>query len=558
MSEKSTSHQQSRKWKNLRLARRISQAVFCMLFFWLIGVTAAITGSSVDTTVAEGVPYPVEAFLNIDPLAGAIVLFSTKTIPTAMLWGLITLATGILLGRGFCGWICPMGTINHLASEIKPGLKGKRRRNANRTRPYQKLKYLILIAILAAALCGSAVGGLLDPLCLATRGIALALLPWFEWSVGGTLETAIASNNSSLQAGADSVYDLLGGKLFSKHGVIVSGGLLMSLVFVAVLVANRIIPRFWCRGLCPLGALLGLVGRFGLLSLKKNESACTKCGKCELHCSGAATPLPGEEWHRTECDLCLNCVADCKDGAVEFGLVGWKSDGKTSPDLNRRSVIGSAVAGVVLVPAMRTGTLVSPKGRPDPDCIRPPGATAETDFLARCIRCGQCMKICPNNALHPALDEAGFEGLWTPVLVARIGYCEPTCTLCTKVCPTGAIRSLTEGQKLGKDNEEMVRLGTAFIDRGRCLPWAMETPCIVCEEFCPVSPKAITYEEKTIERNGSAVSLKLPQVDPNLCNGCGACEFMCPVHDKAAIRVSSAGESRSPSNELLLHRPKKK
>ena len=167
------------------------------------------------------------------------------------------------------------------------------------------------------------------------------------------------------------------------------------------------------------------------------------------------------------------------------------------------------------------------------------------------------MKICPNNALHPALDEAGVEGLWTPVLVPRTGYCEPTCTLCTQVCPTAAIRAVTEKQKMGQGGAEMIRLGTAFIDRGRCLPWAVGTPCIVCEEFCPTSPKAIWFKEEETEVRGRTVRLKYPHVDPVECNGCGACEFVCPVHDKAAIRVSAAGESRSPAHELLLDRKKK-
>ena len=91
------------------------------------------------------------------------------------------------------------------------------------------------------------------------------------------------------------------------------------------------------------------------------------------------------------------------------------------------------------------------------------------------------MKVCPNNALQPALTEAGFEGLWTPVLVPRLGYCETSCVLCSQVCPTGAIWEITAREKGWSVDissaAKPVRLGTAFYDRGRCLPWAM-----VCEE----------------------------------------------------------------------------
>src|SRR5207302_8853538 len=126
--------------------------------------------------------------------------------------------------------------------------------------------------------------------------------------------------------------------------------------------------------------------------------------------------------------------------------------------------------------------------------IRPPGSVEEREFLERCIRCAECMKVCPNNALHPAFFEAGIEGSWTPILIARIGYCEHSCVLCGQVCPTGAIQKITEKEKLGA-GVPPIKIGTAFYNVGRCLPWAMQTPCIVCEEFCPTSPKAIWVEE---------------------------------------------------------------
>ena len=133
------------RWRRWRLARRVSQGVFLVLFLWLIALTVSVTGSGYDATSSTRIAYPVELFLNLDPFAGALMLLTTGTIPGAMILGLIVLASGFLFGRGFCGWICPMGTMNHLASEVASGLKGKRRFEANRYRPYQKIKYLLLI-----------------------------------------------------------------------------------------------------------------------------------------------------------------------------------------------------------------------------------------------------------------------------------------------------------------------------------------------------------------------------------------------------------------------------
>jgi ferredoxin len=132
----------------------------------------------------------------------------------------------------------------------------------------------------------------------------------------------------------------------------------------------------------------------------------------------------------------------------------------------------------------------------NPSLIRPPGALDEERFLARCIRCGQCMRICPGNIIQPALLEAGVQGLWTPAVDYRIGRsgCQPNCIACGQVCPTAAIRpvSLDEKQGLGEFAAQgPICMGTAFVDRGRCLPWAMDRPCLVCHELCPVSPKAI-------------------------------------------------------------------
>lgn len=204
------------------------------------------------------------------------------------------------------------------------------------------------------------------------------------------------------------------------------------------------------------------------------------------------------------------------------------------------------LAGAATVPLLRT-TPLSKTGVPTPQLIRPPGSLEEKEFLKKCVKCGECMKVCITNGLQPTLLEAGLEGIWSPVLVPRIGYCEYRCTLCGQVCPTGAIRKLEQKEKA------KISIGTAMIDKGRCLPYAHATPCIVCEEVCPTPKKAIWFEKSLVkDRDGREITVQQPRVDLELCIGCGICETKCPVLGQPAIYVTSIGESRSKENRLLL------
>ena len=165
-----------------------------------------------------------------------------------------------------------------------------------------------------------------------------------------------------------------------------------------------------------------------------------------------------------------------------------------------------------------------------PGLVRPPGALPESAFLAACVRCGECMLACPTNTLQPIWLRAGFLGLFSPALTARRGPCDPHCSACGRVCPTGAIRPLDGLERV------WAKTGTAVIDRARCLAWEQDRKCLVCDEVCPFDAVEFRAQE--------GLSVTVPHVDEDRCAGCGYCEHQCPVQNRAAIVVHPQGEIR--------------
>jgi polyferredoxin len=500
------------KYLTLQNIRRVYSVFFFLLFLFLIWIT--------DFRNMKG--FEVSLFLELDPLISISSFLTSWTVYRGLALSLIIIAGTLIFGRFFCSWLCPLGILNHWVSHLFNKRRPADDYRVNEYRLVHRLKYYLLTLFLLLGVFGSLQVGLLDPIAFVTRSFTLSVFPAFNyWSSG----------------------------LYLKQPVFY-GGALIALIFLAVLFANRFLTRFWCRVLCPLGAFLGLLASISLLRIRRDVDKCNDCRKCLRYCHGGCDPHTS--LRVSECHICMNCIPSCPEDAIHFGLAKGNSSVQAPIDINRRRLIETAVAGAVLFPMMRS--VVNAQTVPQHRVIRPPGSITEGDFLRRCIKCGECMRVCPTNVIQPALLESGFEGLWTPILLNKMGYCEYNCVLCSQVCPTGAITRLSVEKKIGMPPlGKPVKIGTAFYDRGRCLPWAMNIECIVCEEVCPTSPKAIWF--KTVElklRDGKTRLLKQPHMDPKLCVGCGICENKCPVHDRPAVRVSSIGETRSQINRMIL------
>jgi MauM/NapG family ferredoxin protein len=309
------------------------------------------------------------------------------------------------------------------------------------------------------------------------------------------------------------------------------------LFFTALFALNRISPRFWCRYICPSGALLGLLSTKPVIRRQVSD-ACSFCGICAKSCPmGAISPNDVKQTHHQECSVCRTCENACPEKAIFFSRRVKKGRKVESQRIlpSRRQFLLSGLAGAGLAITGLTG-LHSLHGKSGPGqvapegLIRPPGSLPEMDFLARCVRCGACMSACPTNTLQPIWFEAGWLGLFSPELTPKRGFCNPECHQCALVCPTQAIPYLNREERI------WAKTGTATINRQKCLAWEQQKPCMVCDEVCPF--KAVEFRRE--EGNPVAV----PEVNENRCAGCGYCEHYCPVQNQAAIIVTPNGALR--------------
>jgi len=490
-------------------ARLVSQAFFLCLFAYLF----------LSATVNLPSPLPVDFFLRIDPLIGLSASLANRNATPTLFWSLPLLLGTLVLGRFFCGWICPLGTTLDAARLRSPN---EQDRITNEGR-WRRTKYLLLALLLAAAALGNTTLLALDPLSLLTRSGAILVFPAIDhlFSAGADLALSLGV---PLTAVLDAVSLVRGTVLPIDPGLYALAPLSL-LMIAAVVGLNAVAHRFWCRYLCPLGALLALASRWSLV--KRRASACLGCQRCVAGCRTGAIIEQGQAVSVGECVLCLQCQHACPSRAISYGPA-VAVQGYAPSRRQLLLAVGAAAVGVATLS-------VSPANAAEyPYLIRPPGAQ-KGEFLSACVRCGQCMKVCPTGGLQPSLSEGGLAGLWSPLLVPRLGPCDYQCHACGQVCPTGAIPALTLSEK------QETKIGTAYIDRNRCLPWADNVPCAVCQEVCQVPTKAITLEVVSItDAAGAPMELKRPLVLREKCIGCGVCEHNCPVPGPAAIRVMTA------------------
>ncbi len=349
--------------------RRISQVFFLIVFLWFC-VTATLGAAWWQLR-----GWPINWLLDLDPLTSLATVLATGTLFAALAWSLVAIVLTLVVGRFFCGFACPLGTINQATGWLaRRGQSPAGRVEANRHRRLQSLKYYLLAFLLALAFMGSVQTGLIDPLPLVHRSVNLALAP-------------LADNRLGWLSDEPRFY---------------ASAWLLGAVFLTVVGLNLVLPRFFCRFICPLGALFGLLSRFSPWRIGKTADKCGDCQICEQYCEGACRPsatiITGE------CVMCMNCLHRCPANRVTFANKPSAAGEVGLPDLSRRGFI-VAGSGLLLASMWDVGGLAG--ANRDAGLIRPPGALDEAAFWPGASGAASACASAPATSSSPPCSRPG-------------------------------------------------------------------------------------------------------------------------------------------------------
>lgn len=471
------------KYKVLKIIRVISSLLALLIFLAIFLLPRDIFAAPCWQLLPSGIR--TAAFFTI----AVIVVFTFFLLLTAV------------FGRVYCSFICPLGVFQDIAIRLAKIIKLPRRKKFF-TRNRRLLRYSLLAILLAAIFMGVAIPlGLFDPFAVFGRFSAAVVKPSFIWLNNLLVDNAVFEN----------LYPLHNSP-FSLLLLLVGGG-----VFAAIMIAAGFRDRIFCNTLCPAGAVLGLLARISWFKMAFGHHTCIKCGKCAKVCKADCIDIKHGIVDNERCVNCFNCAAVCAYRAINY--VHQKETRSAKPDLSRRDFLligGSAVLGAAIVPKLF-------RGSPSPKAVMPPGALNFERFTSKCTGCQLCVSNCPGRVIKPAVLQYGLSGFLQPRLDFDYGMCEFECTTCSNICPNGALVPLTVERK------KRLQIGLTKYFHKRCVVVTDRTHCGACAEHCPTGAvHMVDWEE----------GLTIPKVEPELCIGCGACEYICPVKPDKAIIVS--------------------
>ncbi len=445
-------------------------------------------------------------FIDLGGLLQNPVLQKIQFGPALLSLSLVTLAcliaATLLLGRVYCSVVCPLGIFQDFFNWLSK--KSDKKKKYGYKEENRWLRYGVLAALIIAWLLGfTFLVGLVEPYSAYGRMADELLKPLYI--LGNNLFAWISEKTGSYR--------------FFK--VVLSLKSVTSLVvaILTLLVIGHISyhhGRTWCNTICPVGTILGFFSRFSLLRIRIDTDKCNHCQACGRKCKAFCIDSKNQKIDYSRCVGCFDCIDACKQNALTYGLPRKPAAAPVKEDCvdeSKRQFLKSGLVLAALAPQALEAKVTGKKDTRVP--MSPPGSQSHRNLLQHCTACHLCVSKCPSHVLKPAGMEYGIGGIMQPVMKFDQGYCNYDCTICSQVCPNGAIRPLSVEQK------HQTQPGRVVFDVTKCIVNIQHTSCGACAEHCPV---------QAIHMVPFQGGLTIPETTPEMCVGCGGCEFICPAH----------------------------